>query len=132
MRAEIARVGELVAALAAFPPQTRVRWRWHPATPKPPRSASSPAAPMTPRGTHAHPPPRTGRCGSAKAPHWATCPRSLVAPSGQGHAFPMSDLRLKPPTSTRARPRFDGFPADADAERVCGSAKAPSSATCPR
>ena len=129
MRAEITTVGELVAALAAFPPQTRVQLAVAPGYPQAATIGVIAAAPMTPRGTHAHPPPRTGRCGSAKAPHWATCPRSLVAPSGQGHAFPMSDLRLKPPTSTRARHRFDGFPADADAERVCGSAKAPSSAT---
>ena len=86
MRAEIARVGELVAALAAFPPQTRVQLAVAPGYPQAATIGVIACSPDDAEGEDAHPSPRTGWCGSAKAPHWATCPRSLVAPSATaGH-----------------------------------------------
>ena len=54
MRAEITTVGELVAALAAFPPQTRVQLAVAPGYPQAATIGVIAAAPMTPRGTHAH------------------------------------------------------------------------------
>jgi hypothetical protein len=87
MRAEITTVDELVAALAPFPPQTRVQLAVAPGYPQAATIGVIACSPDDAEGTDARPPPtRTGWCGSAKAPHSATCPRSPVARSAKaGH-----------------------------------------------
>ena len=84
MRAEITTVGELVAALAAYPPQTRVQLAVAPGYPQAATIgaiACSPDDADGPRDGRPPDPDGNGWCGSAKAPSSATCPRSPATPS---------------------------------------------------
>ena len=121
MRAEITTVGELVAALAAYPPQTpgaAGRGTRLPASRHDRRHRLQPRRRRRADGTDAHPTPtRNGWCGSAKAPSSATCPRSPATPSataGPEHhstersqraiAAPDAAGRAEPGHAARTRP----------------------------
>ena len=82
MRSEITTVGELVAALTGYPPDTRVRLAVAPGYPQATTIGAIACSPDDADPTVANPSStQSGWCGSAKAPRSATCPRSPAPPS---------------------------------------------------
>jgi hypothetical protein len=81
-RSAITTVGELVAALATYPPEVAVLLAVAPGYPQAATIGKIACSPDDADNDGREPdPPGSGWCGSAKAPRSGTCPRSPATPS---------------------------------------------------